>query len=369
MLHGTPVLLEALQQSAWQRYPFFASGATMKSAVWGSGAIGGVVGAGMAAGGEDVLLVDVVPEHVDAMNNDGLVIKSAAGEQRVRVRAARPDDVSGSFDLVFMAVKSQFTDAALDAILPHLGPDSAVVSLQNGVNEPQIAKRIGANRTIGCLVDFSADYHGPGLIQRGRPGNLFIGELDGRTTPRLEEVQRLFALSTRTHICANIMGYVWAKMCKGTIDATTALVDEDSGAVRRNKATHPVRIELVREAIRVAAADGVRVEAFDHFDPAPFLDVTPAGIAAAGAVLDEMARGAAQNNLKVRTGYWRDIVVRKRKTEIDHITGEIVRRGERLGVPTPVNRLQMKMFDEIESGRRPMGWENLEELKSAMTGV
>jgi ketopantoate reductase len=135
---------------------------------------------------------------------------------------------------------------------------------------------------------------------------------------------------------------------------------------RGSKETHAVRIELVREAIRVAAADGVRVEAFDHFDPAPFVDLSPGGVAAAGAVLEDMAQGAAQNNLKVRTGYWRDIVVRKRKTEIDYITGEIVRRGERLGVPTPVNRLQLQMFEEIEAGRRPMRWENLEELKAVI---
>ena len=339
----------------------------MKSAVWGSGAIGGVVGAGMAAAGEDVLMVDIVAEHVRAMNDNGLVIKSAAGEQLVKVRAANVAEVTGTFDLVFLAVKSQYTDAALDAILPHLKPESAVVSLQNGVNEPQIAARVGAHRTIGCLVDFSADYHAPGLIMRGRAGNLFVGELDGQMTPRIAEVHRLLALSTRTHTCANIMGFVWAKMCKATVDATTALVDENAFEVRANRTYHPVRIALLREAIQVAAADGVKVEAFAHFDPAPFLDSSPSGIAAASAVLDEMARGQAQNNTKIRTGYWRDIVVRKRKTEIDHITGEIVRRGERLGVPTPVNRLQMRMFEEMESGKRPMRWENLEELKAVVS--
>jgi len=338
----------------------------MRIAVWGTGAIGAVVGAGMAAGDEDVLLVDVVSEHVAMMNDRGLVIRSATGEQQVRVRAALAGEVEGRFDLVFLAVKSQFTHAALDVLTPRLGPESMVVSLQNGVNEPHIAERIGRERTIGCLVDFSADYHGPGLVVRGRPGNLFIGELDGRTTPRIEEVQRLLALSTRTHVSPNVMGMVWAKMCKGTIDITTALVDADASTVRCNPETHAVRIALVREAILVARADGVTVEPFGYFDPAPFLDTTPAGVAAAAAVLDAMGKGALVNNIKVRTGYWRDIVVRKRKTEIDYITGEIVRRGERHGVPTPVNRLQQKMFEEIESGRRAMGWENVEALKSAL---
>ena len=319
----------------------------MKCAVWGSGAIGGVVGAGMAAAGEDVLLVDVVPEHVHAMNASGLVITIADAEQRVPVRASLPEGVEGTFDLVFLAVKSQFTERALDSIEPHLHAGSAVVSLQNGVNEPHIARRIGPGRTIGCLVDFSADYHEPGLIARGRTGNLFVGELDGRSTPRIAEVQRLLALSVPSHVCSNIMGYVWAKMCKGTIDATTALVDENALEVRFNRTYHPVRAQLVREAIEVAAADGVQVAAFAHFDPAPFVDRSPTGSEAAFRVLDDIARSQAEGNTKIRTGYWRDIVVRKRKTEIDYITGEIVRCGERQGIATPLNRMQWRMFEEI----------------------
>ena len=330
--------------------------------MWGSGAIGGVVGAGMAAAGEDVLMVDIMPEHVAAMNERGLNVKYGTTEQRVKVKAALPAQVTGTFDLVFLAVKSQYREDALTQIIPHLTPGSAVVSLQNGVNEPHIAKRIGAERTIGCLVDFSSDCVGPGEILRGRAGNLFVGELDSRMTPRLEEVRRLLSLAVPAHTQANIMGFVWAKICKGTLDATTALVDTDALELRADRTYHPIRIQLMREGILVAAADGVKVEAFAHFDPAPFLDPSPSGVAAAFAVLDEMARGQAHNNTRVRTGYWRDIVVRKRKTELEYVTGEIVRGGVRHGVPTPLCTLQMKMFDEIESGRRPMQWENLQEL-------
>lgn len=340
-----------------------------RCAVWGAGAIGGVVGASMARAGEDVLLVDVVAEHVNAMNDSGLVIRMAGEDERTRVRAALPTAVRGTFDIVFLAVKSQYTQAALDAIEPHLHARSAVVSLQNGVNEPHIARCIGAERTIGCLVDFSSDYQAPGLIARARAGNLFVGELDGRATPRTEVVRSLLAHSTTAYTCQNIMGFVWAKMCKGTIDATTALVDENALELRFNRKYHPVRAQLVREAVEVAAAEGVQVAAFAHFDPAPFLDRSPAGREAAFLVLDEIARGQAEGNSKIRTGYWRDIVVRKRKTEIEYITGEIVRCGERRGVPTPLNRLQWTMFEEIESGTRPMQWANLDQLDAALAAI
>src|SRR5512140_347208 len=115
----------------------------MKIAIWGSGAIGGVVGAGMTGAGEDVLMVDVNAEHVAAMNERGLTVKFGKEEKNVKVRAATPEQVTGTFDLVFLAVKSQYREDALTQIIPHLTPQSAVVSLQNGVNEPHIAKRIG----------------------------------------------------------------------------------------------------------------------------------------------------------------------------------------------------------------------------------
>jgi 2-dehydropantoate 2-reductase len=337
----------------------------MKLAVYGVGAIGGVVGAGLTAAGEDVLLVDVVAEHVEAMNRSGLRIRSAEGEQRVAVRAVLPDAVSGTFDLVILAVKTQHTTAALESLAPHLGSEAAVVSLQNGLNEEAIARRIGAARTIGCMVDFSADYLEPGVIALGRRSDLYVGELDGRMTARLEDVRRRLDRAMPTRATTNVLGYVWSKLCKGSLDVTTALVDATIAEVRGHTPTQRALVEVVREGVRVAQAEGIRLEPFDHFDPAAFADVSPAGLAGASRVLDEMAAAAAGDR-KVRTGYWRDIVVRKRRSEIFAITGEIVRRGERLGIPTPVNRRQLELFEEIEAGRRPMGWANLDALLRAV---
>src|SRR6266568_4290272 len=100
-------------------------------------------------------------------------------------------------------------------------------------------RRIGANRTLGAMVDFSADYEAPGLLVRGREGGLYVGELDAQMTARVEVARELMSYSTPTRATCNVMGYVWSKLCKGTMDATTALVDADIGEVRaigrRNK--------------------------------------------------------------------------------------------------------------------------------------
>jgi hypothetical protein len=108
-------------------------------------------------------------------------------------------------------VKSQDTEAALDTIAPLAGPDTVVVSLQNGMNPPTIAKRLGKERVVGAFVSFPADWQGPGHIELGGVGNIWIGELDGRITERLARIQKLISHSVTPHITDNITGYLWSK--------------------------------------------------------------------------------------------------------------------------------------------------------------
>ena len=137
----------------------------------------------LANAGEDVLLVDKVAEHVDAINAHGLRI---SGSKSFTVPArVLPADLRGPLGLTFLAVKSQDTDAALDMIAPLAGPDTVVVSLQNGMNPPRIAERLGAERVVAAFVSFPADWQDPGHIEHGGAGNIWIGEIDGRITERL----------------------------------------------------------------------------------------------------------------------------------------------------------------------------------------
>jgi 2-dehydropantoate 2-reductase len=117
----------------------------MSITICGVGAIGGLAGAYLARAGEDVLLVDQLTERVDAMNRHGLRITGAA-DFTVRVRACRSDELRGPLGLTFLAVKSQDTDAALDVLVPLVGPDTVVVSLQNGMNPPRMLKGFAGRR-------------------------------------------------------------------------------------------------------------------------------------------------------------------------------------------------------------------------------
>ena len=334
----------------------------MRITIWGAGAIGGITGGALTRAGRDVLLVDSHEGHVAALNRDGLFVEDTRGSWQVPVSAATPDDVHGPLELVLLAVKAQATEQALRQIVPHLTADSVVVSLQNGLNEEIIAERIGPQRTVGCLVNWAADWMAPGRIQFGGPGSFLIGELDGTMTPRVTDLVGLLSAVMPTRATDNIWGCLWAKTCYAALLFATALTDETVyDVVERSGSIQRMLVQLVAEGMAVAAAAGVRLEAFDEYDPALYHKAAGgdrASLAEAMAAVSRFYRG----HTKVKTGVWRDLAVRRRKTEVDSQLGVVAARGRRLGVPTPLTMSVIAMIHDLEEGRRAMGWANLEEL-------
>jgi len=334
----------------------------MHITVWGAGAIGGITGGALARAGHDVLLVDAHEEHVRAIQRDGLHVLDPRGDWQVQVRAATPAEVRGPLGLLLLAVKAQATATALAQIVPLLSQDSMLVSVQNGLNEELIAERIGAARTVGCLVNWAADWVAPGRIQYGGPGSLTLGELDGRITPRVRDLAELLSAVQPTRVTENIWGLLWAKTCYAALLFATALTDETIyDVVERPLPTQRMLVLLVAEAMAVAEACGVRVEAFDEYDPALYRRGAAGDPAAIEAAMAEISR-FYRKHTKVKTGIWRDLAVRKRKTEVDSQIGVVVAKGHRLGVATPLLERVVAMIHDLEDGRRVMGWANLDEL-------
>jgi len=329
--------------------------------IYGAGAIGGLTGAYLAKSGEDVLLVDKVTEHVDTINRHGLKITGAA-ELTAPVRACRPDELRGPLGLTFLAVKSQDTDAALAVLAPLVGPDTVVVSLQNGMNPPRIAARIGADKVVAAFINFGADWQGPGHIEHGGPGAIYIGEIDGRKTERLDRIQALLSKLMTVHTTESIFSYLWGKQIDCSLLFAQAVTDETMADVFGNPRYQPVLIALVGEGVGVAQAAGITPRGFDGFEPLAMRPRTNAEVAEARAVLD---RFAAYNRglVKVRSGPWRDMAVRKRPTEVDHMVGWVIAEGRARGIAMPLNEQLVEQVKEIERGVRQRGQHNLDELE------
>jgi 2-dehydropantoate 2-reductase len=334
----------------------------MDITVWGAGAIGGITGGALSRAGHDVLLVDVHEEHVAALRRDGLTVEDARGDWHVPVRAATPAGVYEPLGLVLLAVKAQATVAALGQIVPLLNESSVIVSLQNGLNEEVIAERIGASRTVGCLVNWGADWLAPGRTQFGGTGSFTLGELGGSTTSRVRELAELLAVVQPTTVTENIWGCLWAKTCFGALLFATALTDETVyDVVERSFSVQRMFVQLVAEGMAVAEASGVRLEAFDEYDPALYRKGAVGDRSAIGEAMAQISRFYCRHT-KVKTGVWRDLAVRKRKTEVDFQVGVVTSKARRLGIPTPLLDRLVAMIHDLEDGRRAMGWGNLDAL-------
>jgi 2-dehydropantoate 2-reductase len=304
----------------------------MSYVVVGAGAIGGTVGARLLRAGHDVLLCDADPDHVAAINAEGLTLEGPLEQFAVPARAVAPDELPEQLGTVLLAVKYQHTRAALARIAPRLAADGCVVSLQNGLNEPLIAEAVGEARTVGAFVNFGADYLAPGRIHNAGRGTFVVGELDGRRSPRVEALAR----DLGAEITDNVLGYLWAKEAYGAMLFATAVSDLSIADALAEPRYRALFLGLAREVLADAQA---RPEPFDGFD--------------ANDLEGSLERLVAFNrrSAKTHSGIYRDLAVRRRPVEplLEGLGGALVARTREL-------------IGEIEAGRRVCEVANLELL-------
>lgn len=328
--------------------------------VVGAGAIGGTLAFHLTEAGHEVVVVDADGAHVEAIRRDGLTLRDAGRPDRVaRMRAVTPAEIGavGRPERVLLAVKSQATAAALDLVAPSLGDDGCVVSVQNGLNASAIAKWVGRERTIAGFVNFAADVIGPGIIGAGGPGALVLGELDGTPSARVEALVKDLEAWGPAQASTNVEGFLWSKMGYGTMLVASSLADAPMADLidRHRRVMH----RAVREVFAVAAAGDITLEAFDAFDPAGYT----------GAADERRADDATDRLVawlhtldKKRSGIWRDIVVRRRPTEVPYQYAPVLERAREYGVPVPTVSRVLESIRRLEAGEVVMGEELLKEL-------
>lgn len=334
--------------------------------IWGAGAIGGTLGAYLARAGHDVTLVDIVAEHVAAVNRAGLTISGPIAAFTTPLPAFTPDTLHGAWDIIILATKAQHTAAAARALLPHLTAAGCVVSAQNGLNELTIAAIVGEARTVGAFVNFGADYLEPGSILYGGRGTVMVGEAFGaeRVTPRVLAIRDAWRdFDDRAAATPNIWGYLWGKEAYGAMLFATALTNDSIADALARAQYRRLYIALAREILAVARSRGVRPEAFDGFDPAAYLPDAPPG--AAEQSLDQLV-AHNRKSAKTHSGIWRDLAVRKRPTEVDAQLGIIVALGVEAGVAAPLTAALVRLIHEIERGERAQSLAALDALAGVM---
>ena len=303
----------------------------MKICVIGAGALGSTIGGVLTEGGNEVWLVDSYQAHVDAMNTAGLRMLDGNAERTIRVRAQTTCDGIGPAELVIVLVKSFHTQAAVESAATIIGPDTLVMSIQNGLgHEDIIAGIVGRDRVLAAKTYVGGVLLGPGHVRIGTRGKeTVIGELDGSVTPRVQAVAAAFERSgLPAEVSENIMGVMWDKLLVNVAGgALTAITRLTYGGLYSLPVLEECGLAAISEAMTVASANGVTLAT---------TDAREAWIKASAGLPPEFKTSMLQS------------LGNGAATEVDFIHGSVVRWGERAGVPTPVNSTLVACVKGIE---------------------
>lgn len=306
----------------------------MKIAMMGSGGVGGYFGGRMAAGGADVAFI-ARGAHLDAIREHGLRIESPQGGDALIRPARATDDPAeiGPVDCVFVGVKLWATEEAGRAIAPLLGPETAVLSLQNGVEcDDILAGIVGRERLIGGVAFIASSIGRPGVIHHlGTLQRVVIGEPGGGSSARVEALHRVMrAGGIEAEISDDIQRTIWEKFVFLVgLSATTTLMRTTIGPIREDSDRRALLCAIFEEAAAVGRAKGVDLPADFAGDRLAFTDALPAGMTS--SMHHDLERG---NPLEVA---W--------------LSGAVARLGDELGVPAPVNRTVFAVLKHLAAPR------------------
>lgn len=337
----------------------------------GAGAMGSYIGGRTAQAGHDVTLVDGWREHVEAVRREGVHLAGTQGESTVRVPILNLDELArlGEVDIAFIAVKSYDTEDAARRVRDHLSPDGFVVSLQNGINEPTIARVVGTGRTLGCIAStIGVALHGPGRVERSfRPGGdaytvFRVGELEGGITPRVEQVVRLLTCVDSAEATPDLQGERWAKLAANSMHNGLAAVSGlGHKGIYSQAQPRRLAIRLGAEAVRVGRAAGL------HLLPVrgiPAGDLEAAGFGDADALrrVERIIEGWMPRLTDHGRPSTAQDVAKARRTEIEYINGAVCAKAHELHVDVPCQRAITALVGRVERGELAPSVDNIRAL-------
>ncbi len=328
-----------------------------KIIIVGGGAIGGTTAAMLARENFDVTLVCKYPELALRASGEGIHVHGMGKEFRAIVPAVTTaSELKGPVDLVLLATKAMdMTNAARD-ILPLLHRRSKVVSMQNGIMEPDLENIVGKERTVGCVVGFGATMQGYGEIKLTSHGEMWLGYPSRPADQDLFDIRNILNHVSRTHTVDGILPVRYAKLiinsCTSTLGVITGM---ELGPLLRKRRARQLFVQVGKEAIHVADAMGLEVPPYDGTIRFHTILNAPAPVRhMAIRIIGIRYRKLKSTNLQS--------IERGGITEIEFLNGYIVKQGESLKIPTPVNRRLVDMVREIEQKKRAVTPENLQEV-------
>ncbi len=294
----------------------------------GAGAMGSLFGGLLSLTGEEVWLVDIWKEHIDAIRSKGLVLEEKGKTQPIHIHATTEVASVGKADLVLIFVKTYHTEKAVSNTRALQKESTVFLTLQNGLgNEETICKQIDPKKVILGVTGQGASLLGPGHIRHAGWGKTYVGELDGKISDRANQIVQMFCQAgIETEVSSQIHHLVWEKLFVNVaLNALAAITGLKNGQLLDYPETLRLMGALVSEAVEVAKREGIRMEGNPMDRVKIVIEATRENRCSMGQDLDF-----------------------KRRTEIDTINGAIVRGAERLGIAAPYNEMITDLIKVIE---------------------
>ena len=321
----------------------------MKYAIYGAGSLGTVLGAYISKAGIDIELVNRNKAHTEALRANGAHIRGTV-DFTVPVHAIFPDEMEGMYDVIFLMTKQLMNVEVVTMLKQFLSEKGVIVTLQNGIPEPGIAEIIGADHTIGCVVEWGATLDEPGVsILTSDPDSLsfHMGKMEGVSDEQFELVKSLLEKMCPVEFEENLIGARWSKLLiNATFSGLGTVMGGLFGDVSETPEGKQVAIRCMKECIDVGHAAGA------EFAPVQGKDITRLfyyknGLKRAfGLALLPIAM---KKHRLIEPSMLQDLKKGK-KCEIDAINGVVCEWGRKCGVPTPINDRIVEVIRKEQAG-------------------
>ena len=333
-------------------------GYIMKTAIYGAGSLGTVLGAYLAKAGVDVDLITRNKEHVDALNAGGARIIGTV-DMTVPVHALTPDQMTEKYELIILLTKQLDNVNVLKNLQKNMTDDCIVCTLQNGMPELSVAEVVGEDRTMGCTVAWGATLHGKGVSElTSEPDSMSfdLGRMNGQVDDKLMQVKAILEKMCPVEIKENFMGVRWSKLLiNAAFSGMSAVTGGTFGDVAERKDTRVCCQNLIKECIDVAAAAGIKIEPIQGKDVVKLLDYK-------GGLKKKISFALIPICIKkhrlLKASMLQDLE-KGRKCEIDAINGVVCAYGKKYSVPTPYNDTVCKIVHGIEDGKYTYTFDNV----------
>lgn len=330
----------------------------MRTAIYGAGSLGTILGAFINKAGEPIELINRNKAHIEALKEKGAHVTGTLDFIQP-VTAYTPDEMSGQYDIIFLMTKQQNNKEVVTRLNDYLAEDGVLVTFQNGLPEMQIAEILGEERVLGCTVAWGATMQGPGLCElTSEPDALSfsLGAISERRSGHFAKVKELLEMMGTVDVEENFIGTRWSKLLiNASFSGMSAVLGCTFGEAAKPRESRRIVQALIKECIDVCATGGIRIEPVQGKDIVKLLDYhNPLKKAISFFIIPI----AISKHAKLKASMLQDLEKGK-LTEVDAINGSVSDFGRKVGCPTPMNDRVVEIIHNIEQGKMKPGFENL----------